>query len=58
MANQQGWWQLEYHPIDSNQDEAFEISENDLQHIAQLITEGFTEGEVVKDEDTDNGTDN
>lgn len=51
MANQSGWWQFEYHSTDSDTDEPIELTDVDLEHIAELIKDGYTEGEIVKDEE-------
>lgn len=40
MAKQNGWWKLET---------TVECEESDLEHIACLIKEGFTEGQIVHD---------
>lgn len=51
MANQRGWWTLEYHGVD-DEDEPFKVDDNDLEHIAACVKEGYTSGEIVKyDED-------
>lgn len=44
MANVRTWWKLEI------SDEDAELSDADREHIAGLIKEGYTHGEVVKDE--------
>lgn len=40
MAKKQGWWKITF---------TTEPSETDLEHIAELIKEGYTEGEISKD---------
>ena len=35
-----GWWKITF---------TVEPSESDLEHIAKLVKEGFTEGEIVQD---------
>lgn len=40
MAAQQGWWNLTT---------TVEPSEADLEHIADMIKDGFTEGQIVAD---------
>jgi len=42
MAQEQGWWKLET---------TAEPNEMDLEHIAEMIKQGFTSGEIVKDEE-------
>lgn len=39
-----GWWKIEY---------TIEPDEYDLDHIAELIRQGFTSGEIVQEEDED-----
>lgn len=41
MASESGWWQIKY---------TVEPDETDLAHIAQLIKEGYTDGEIVANE--------
>jgi hypothetical protein len=43
MAKQSGWWKL-----DVNMD-TDDLSDSDREHIANLIQQGFTEGEIVID---------
>lgn len=43
-----GWWSLEITGVD-------ELNEADREHIAQLIKDGFTSGEIIPEEDEDNG---
>ena len=43
MANERGWWKLDVN---------VEIDDCDREHIAQMILEGYTEGEICgNDED-------
>lgn len=52
MAKANGWWAL----VVKTTDDSFpELSEDDLRHIGKLIREGYTEGEVIKDEEKDAG---
>jgi len=44
MANKSGWWNL---VIDND----VELDDADLEHIADLIKEGYTSGEVCGSED-------
>ena len=46
MARNRGWWSLE---LEGNNDH--ELSDVDREHIAEKIKEGYTSGEVVKDEE-------
>jgi hypothetical protein len=49
MAKENGWWKIEY---------TVEPSEFDLRHIAMMIEEGYTEGEIIIDEfEEDNSED-
>ena len=41
-----GWWKLETWKQD-NKGKDVELDECDLEHIAKLIKEGYTQGEVV-----------
>jgi len=53
MANKSGWWTIEYK---NEHEEEIELDDVDLDHIAELVKEGFTEGEILKtwDEDEEN----
>jgi hypothetical protein len=42
MAKERGWWTLET---------TVSVNRDDRQHIADLITQGYTEGEINKTED-------
>lgn len=44
MAKERGWWELKT---------TVEPTESDLEHIAEVIKEGFTSGEITKDDDED-----
>lgn len=46
MAKERGWWKLEY---------TVEPSESDLEHIAELIKEGYTQGEICEDDKEEEG---
>jgi len=46
MAKNRGWWELK---LTSNTSE--ELSDIDKEHIAELIVNGYTSGEIVEDED-------
>jgi len=51
MANKSGWWTIEYK---NSFEEEIELDDADLDHIAELVREGYTEGEIVgRDEDED-----
>ncbi len=43
MANKSGWWTLEI-------SEGCKPDDFDLEHISDLIKQGYTEGEIVKEE--------
>jgi len=45
MANERGWWKLTYNSVESDND--LDLDEADLEHIAEAIKEGYTEGEIV-----------
>lgn len=45
-----GWWKLEAWKEDSNGKEV-ELSDYDLEHIAECIKDGYKEGEVVDGDD-------
>ena len=45
MAKHRGWW---YFRLEGNSHE--ELEQWDLDHIAKLIKEGYTNGEVCKDD--------
>ena len=43
-----GWWKIEYEAVD----EGFvEPNEVDLEHIAEMIKEGYTSGEIIQEEE-------
>jgi hypothetical protein len=44
MANKRGWWKLIV------TDDDCELSDCDREHIAECIINGYSEGEIVKDE--------
>jgi hypothetical protein len=46
MAKERAWWDLDLH--DQRMDD---LSDADRDHVAGLIKEGFTSGELVKDEE-------
>lgn len=48
MASKNGWWTLEC---------TIEPNDSDLEHIAEAIRDGFTEGEIIQDEEDDEDTD-
>lgn len=56
MANQRGWWQIDWHPVDGLEEKPFILSEADLEHIAAMVRSGFTEGEIVYEEEDENLT--
>jgi len=45
MAKNRGWWQLTLTGNSVN-----ELNDTDLEHIAQCIIDGYTQGEIVEDE--------
>jgi hypothetical protein len=45
MAKEGGWWSL---------DTTVEPNECDLEHIAEMIKQGYTSGEIVQDEREEN----
>jgi hypothetical protein len=46
MADQQGWWRIEFTPDD------IELSDADRAHIGNLITIGCTQGQILPDDDS------
>ncbi len=50
MSKNPGWWKLTITPTTEDDVEPSEI---DLEHIADMITQGCTEGEIVKDDTND-----
>ena len=46
MAKNNGWWELNLkgNTLD-------ELSEYDIDHIANMVKDGFIEGQLLKDED-------
>ena len=49
-----GWWKLEAWKLDSKGEETDELSDVDLEHIAENIKEGYTSGEINDDEESAN----
>ncbi len=49
MANKRGWWKLEI--INSEDDNHIELSDADREHIGKCVSEGYHEGEIVKDDE-------
>ena len=49
-----GWWKLEAWKEDSKGN-SLELDDADLEHIAEAIKEGYTQGEVV-DSDEEEGS--
>jgi len=45
-----GWWKLEAWKEDSKGNDV-ELDDADLEHIAEAIKEGYTQGEVVNSDD-------
>lgn len=45
MAVNRGWWTLSLEGNEQN-----ELSQIDLEHIAELIVNGYNTGEIAKDE--------
>ena len=43
-----GWWSIQYEAVD---EEFVEPNEADLEHIAECIKEGYTNGEILQEED-------
>jgi len=52
MSLRQGWWELKI-----TGDDIKELTDCDREHIAKLITEGYTSGEVLQ-EDSDEEIEN
>lgn len=50
MAKNPGWWKLTITPTT---EEDVEPYDSDREHIADSIKQGFTEGEIVQDEDNE-----
>lgn len=54
MANRQGYWSLITADVDgvtTDDQTMFTLSEADLEHIADQIKQGYTEGEIISDEE-------
>lgn len=45
MAKEQGWWTLDLGDLSRD-----DLSDTDWEHIGKLVKEGFTSGEITKDE--------
>ena len=41
-----GWWKISYWRLDKNGKKITELEDCDLQHIGELIEEGYREGEL------------
>ena len=53
MANHRGWWNLSVSNVDD--DSIMVLSDCDLEHIAECIKNECTSGEIVKDEEDEEG---
>lgn len=52
MANKRGWWKVTATGTETtniDDDEPFELSDCDREHIGHMIAQGYTEGEIVQD---------
>ncbi len=47
MANQRGWWELKTSGLEHAN---IDLSDCDKEHIAEMIKQGYTSGEIVEDE--------
>jgi len=47
-----GWWKLEAWKVNNKGDD-MDLLETDLDHIAELIKDGYTSGEVVDGDEID-----
>jgi hypothetical protein len=45
-----GWWKLEAWKKDNKGKDA-ELTDTDLEHIAEMIKQGYTKGEVIDGDD-------
>lgn len=43
-----GWWTIKYEAVD---EEFIEPNEFDLEHIAECVKEGYTNGEILQEEE-------
>ena len=50
MAKKAGWWRLIITGCD-----IYDLSDNDIQRISTAILEGYRAGEIVEDEQKDEG---
>ena len=46
MAKESGWWKLDLGDLRRD-----DLSDADREHIAKMIKEGYTQGEIVKDDE-------
>lgn len=51
MANFSAWWKIGYSPNYQN-GAHLELTLDDLVHIAELIKQDYTEGEIICDEES------
>lgn len=42
-----GWWELKVTEVD----DGFEANEIDLEHIAELVKQGYTSGQLINEDD-------
>lgn len=52
-----GWWKLEAWRFDAEGHETDQLDNVDLEHIADLIKDGYTSGEVMDVETGEDGED-
>lgn len=48
-----GWWKLTSNGIEAWKDNGKELTSEDLDHINNLVKEGYTEGELVDFEESE-----
>lgn len=46
-----GWWKFTWESVGEN--DITELNECDLEHIADCIKQGYTEGEIIQEEEED-----
>ena len=46
-----GWWHLTWEDTSDFDEELTELNDIDREHIAKCIIDGFTQGQIVQEED-------
>lgn len=48
-----GWWYLKWNSTSNGENELIELNDIDREHIGKCIIDGFTEGQIVQEDNDD-----